>query len=247
MTCLCDTDRIRLLCRGAKHQHEFVATHARHGVDLVDHAAQPRGDAIQQLVARVMAERVVDELEAIEVEHQDGELLAVVLGVHHGLVETIVEQDAIGQSGERIVRRQVAQLVVRHFEAHGADRDHVLERLQLAAHHLLVVPLARQRARTLQDFDGLERLLQDQEFVRVAQPLEEVGPVIVRVRGADHHLHVRIGLPQVFDGLEPVPTRRHAHVDEGECEGMSVWQAPAGRSSHPGGLAGRTATRMRAA
>ncbi len=69
----------------AEHQHEFVAADARHGVDLAHDAAQARGDAVQQLVTRTMTQRIVDELEAIEVEHQHGELLRVALGMHDGL------------------------------------------------------------------------------------------------------------------------------------------------------------------
>jgi hypothetical protein len=42
------------------------------------------------------------------------------------------------------------------------------------------------------------------------------------VRGADDDLDVRIHGPQAFDRLQPVPARRHAHVDEGECKGAAA-------------------------
>ena len=157
-----DRGGVRLFRRRRQQQHELVAAHARDGVDLADHAAQSQRDAIQQLVAGVMAERIVDELEAIQVEHQHGELLAIAFRVHDRLVEAVIEQHAIGKSGQGIVRGDVSQLVVGGFQAHGAHRDHVFERMDLAAQHLLVVPLARERAGALQDLDGLEGLLEHQ-------------------------------------------------------------------------------------
>src|SRR5205807_3915623 len=73
-----------------------------------------------------------------------------------------------------------------------------------------------QRAGALQDLDRLEGLLDDDELVRVPEPCQQLQPVIVGVGGADDHLYLRVHLPQVFDGLEPVPPRWHAHVDEGD-------------------------------
>ena len=53
------------------HDDEFVAAHPRDGVGLAHQAAQAVGDDLQQLVAGVMAERVVDGLELVEVEMMD--------------------------------------------------------------------------------------------------------------------------------------------------------------------------------
>src|SRR6185437_9775889 len=41
-----------------------------------------------------------------------------------------------------------------------------------------------------------------------------IAPVIVGMRRADHYLHILVHRPQPLDRLEPVPARRHAHVDE---------------------------------
>ena len=92
----------------------------------------------------------------------------------------------------------------------------MLERFDLTAQHALVVPLACERVRALQDFDRLERLLQHQELVGQSEPLDEIRPVVVRVRGAHDDLDVRVRSPHALDGFEPVPTGRHAHVHE--CE-----------------------------
>ena len=54
-------------------QHgELVAAHARHGVARAQRRVQAPGDGLQQLIADLVAERVVDDLEAVEVEEQHG-------------------------------------------------------------------------------------------------------------------------------------------------------------------------------
>ena len=50
---------------------EFVAADACHSDVFVDAAAQPIGDALEQFVAVLVTERVVDRLEIIEVEIED--------------------------------------------------------------------------------------------------------------------------------------------------------------------------------
>ena len=58
-----------------KH-NEFVAAEARHRVAGAADPLQPPGDLHQQAVAGAVAEGVVDELEAVEVEEEHGEVAA---------------------------------------------------------------------------------------------------------------------------------------------------------------------------
>ena len=56
----------------ARDQHqELVAAPAEHVVRLADVAQQERGDFAQHAVAGLVAERVVDHLEAIDVDEDD--------------------------------------------------------------------------------------------------------------------------------------------------------------------------------
>ena len=79
----------------------------------------------QQLVAGAVAEAVVDELEVVDVEEHDGDL-----GVRprQRVAEAIEEQHAVGQAGQRVVQRLVADVV---FGAALLDRvgEDVRERL----------------------------------------------------------------------------------------------------------------------
>jgi hypothetical protein len=72
------------------------------------------GHALQQLVARVVAERVVDGLEAVEVDEHEGEAAVHARGIHHRLLEAVVQQDAVGQPRERIARGEVLGALLRH-------------------------------------------------------------------------------------------------------------------------------------
>ena len=59
-------------------------------------------DLAQQVVAGVVAEGVVDRLEAVEVEEQDG---AVAVRAGEGGLDALDERRAVGQPGQRVGER----------------------------------------------------------------------------------------------------------------------------------------------
>jgi hypothetical protein len=61
-------DRLGVLLQVGEQQQELVARRARQQVGGAHRLLQPDGEAAEQLVARGEAERVVDELEAVEPE-----------------------------------------------------------------------------------------------------------------------------------------------------------------------------------
>ena len=68
-----------------------------------------------------MAEGVVDDLEVIEVEKEDGEgALSVAAGALTGVPQPLDEADAIRKSGEAVVERVVAQLALDALRLDGA-------------------------------------------------------------------------------------------------------------------------------
>ena len=81
------------------------------------------GHLAQQLVARSMAQRIVHELEAVEIEEQGREqaLLAIVHAIDR-VLQALQELAAVGQAGERVMRRLMAQLAIgpRHALVIGA-------------------------------------------------------------------------------------------------------------------------------
>ena len=85
---------------------ELVAAEAGHQALGADRPDQGDGDLLQQRVAGVVAERVVDLLEAVEVhEHHGDDILAGSGG--QGGVQTGAEERPVGQTGEGVVQSLV--------------------------------------------------------------------------------------------------------------------------------------------
>ena len=70
---------------------------------------EPLGDFLQELVAGVVAERVVDHLELVDVEEEQRHLAAVAARARGGALELVVEILAVADLGERVELREVVQ------------------------------------------------------------------------------------------------------------------------------------------
>ena len=68
-----DRDRLVLVGEAVDQDAELVAAEAGDDVAGAQVGAQPRRDRPQQLVAGVVAEAVVDQLEVVEVEEEDAD------------------------------------------------------------------------------------------------------------------------------------------------------------------------------
>ena len=86
-----------------EHDAELVAADPRHGVDLAHAGAEPHRDLLEQEIARGMAEGVVDVLEAVEVEKQQGRHVAPAADAGDRLLEPLEQQNPVGQPGQRVV------------------------------------------------------------------------------------------------------------------------------------------------
>ncbi|MNY09015.1 hypothetical protein D3C86_1419040 [compost metagenome] len=106
----------------------------------------------------------------------------------------------------------------------GAFLDGLLQQGHFQCRVFGHLPFGGQCARHLADFDGIEGFFQNQQAIAQLQALVDVFPGIVGIGGAKRHLQLGIDLPQPFDGLQPVPARWHAHVDEGHGVGQVVGQ-----------------------
>ena len=89
---------------------ELVAAQARHGVARRAAPAQPVGHLAQQHVAGLVAEAVVDGLEAVEVDEQHGQRLAAALVAGQRLAQAVLHQAAVGQAGEGVVVGRLVEL-----------------------------------------------------------------------------------------------------------------------------------------
>ena len=96
-----------------EQDHELVAAEARRGVRGADAGGEARGGLAEQLVARGVAERVVDVLEHVEVDEEDRRLGLRARGAGEGVLEPVHEQQAVRQAGERVVERLVDRVLDR--------------------------------------------------------------------------------------------------------------------------------------
>ncbi len=101
---------------GVADDHEFVAAGARDEIALAKARADRLRGMDEHRVARRMAERVVDLLEAIEVDVEDDDALAGRRATRCALLEHPLEVHAIRQLGQKVMQRIVLDARARRFE-----------------------------------------------------------------------------------------------------------------------------------
>ena len=107
---------------------ELVPARARDEILLAYAAGEPCRDLEQQHVAGAVAKRVVDELEAVQVERQHADAVLQPPGVAQLGLKLALEQRAVRQPGKGILQCATAQLVLGRRAVKRA-RDHVRNRL----------------------------------------------------------------------------------------------------------------------
>ena len=149
-----------LVLDAVDEDHELVAAEAADLDRVAGEGGKPFGDGIDQAVADRMAERIVDALEVVEVEHGQAAAAVAVAG-RHRLGDQLVEIGAVRQAGQVVVARHGADLLLRldalrhvlegddaEFLAALAGRE--LEMLAVRKRNEdLAVPAFAQRARQL--------------------------------------------------------------------------------------------------
>ena len=149
----------------AEHERELVAADAIGGVAGAD-VAQDGGHAPQQRVAVRMAVAVVEELEVVEVDHDDAQRVAVARGRHEVAREVVLERALVGQVGEPVAARAAQRDAVAADERapadepeheRGAEQGGDDEQHDRAAH---VVQLAVEEAVVARDLEGVAAVRQ---------------------------------------------------------------------------------------
>src|SRR5208283_5038081 len=86
---------------------------ARDEIDGLDGSEQRLRHGAQQRIAHGMSERVIDLLEAIEVDAENGKLPAVLLAAFQLALQPVLELQAVRQTGEGVVMRDMLDLANR--------------------------------------------------------------------------------------------------------------------------------------
>jgi len=91
-----------------QYDDELVAAQAGDEIGFAHDLGQAAGDLAQQVIANLVAERVVDDLEAVEVEEHDRHLPLVAACLGQQLGKAHEQGEAVGQAGQCIVLGDVA-------------------------------------------------------------------------------------------------------------------------------------------
>src|SRR6202011_1821185 len=95
---------------------ELIAARPGDHVARVERLAQTRGDFTQDAVADAVTERVVDRLEPVEVDVEQGETAIVERRRFQYGVEALFEREAIRQAGQTVAMRRIEQLLLSALE-----------------------------------------------------------------------------------------------------------------------------------
>src|SRR5450759_1274180 len=128
-----------------QHDDEFVGAPARYGVGLTDDGLQPRRHVLEHVVRAAVPQQMVEIGEAVDVDVQQRDPPAAALGARQGLSEAVAEQGTIREPGQRVVK--------------GESLDELLRALTLGHVHddpdAAAYPLRRVEQRCRADRDPL--------------------------------------------------------------------------------------------
>ena len=118
-------------------QRKFIAAEPRRGVGLPHLGRQPYRGRGQQLVADAVAHRVVGDLEIVQIHEQHAGRRPVTPSPGERVGGTVLEQQPVGQPGQRVVKSPVLQLILQL-----ALLGHVPHRQDQAAHRVVAAQIA---------------------------------------------------------------------------------------------------------
>src|SRR3954452_21695145 len=104
---------------------ELLAAVATDHVDLADLIADPVGDLHHHRVAHLVAVGIVDLLEQVEVEHQDGQRAVEPAGTLDFSTQGCLEEPVVAETGEAVGDRQALRLLM---QQHVVESDRGLTR-----------------------------------------------------------------------------------------------------------------------
>ena len=179
---VCDRDRVFGAVDVLDDHRKFITAEARDRVGAAQRPGEQFADGLDQLVAGLVAERVVHQLEIVDIDQHQRDRLAVPVCTDQRVFESVREQQAVRQVGQRIAVGEQLDLAFRHHA--GDNRFHAV---------LEYRPL-----------DGLGDVVDRTDIVGAL----DRGIVI---QAGDHH-HRDVGMPLVLDllaGRKAVDTGHH--------------------------------------
>jgi hypothetical protein len=106
---------------------KFVAVEAGDHLGVADGRGDPSGDGFQKLVAELVAEHVVDALEAVEIDDVQREDAIATASARDLAAEAVAQERAIGKVGQRVVMGQMQEVALGPLAVGDVERgsEHV--------------------------------------------------------------------------------------------------------------------------
>ena len=82
--------------------------HPRHHVMLAHRCLKSIGDGDQEIIPDMVPKAVIDQFEPVQIKKRDRQALLIVLSVDEGGFKAFAEQRAIGEAGQCIMGRLIA-------------------------------------------------------------------------------------------------------------------------------------------
>ncbi len=101
---------------------KLVAAESAHRIFAAHGLGQATRHDAQQTVADMMAQRVIDEFEAVQIDEQHSHLLAGRTRLPQRLAQTLLAQRAVGQLGQHIVVGQKVDALFVRFTVGNVNR-----------------------------------------------------------------------------------------------------------------------------
>ena len=98
---------IRAAGRLLQNHGKLVSPGSSHSIGTANPCGADLGNVLEHEVANVMAQRIVDLLEVVEINQEQGGLRSRAAGALHGVGEPVLKEPAIGQAGQLVMQGEM--------------------------------------------------------------------------------------------------------------------------------------------
>src|SRR5439155_2450362 len=95
-----------------RQYRELVSAKPRYRVRLPQCRCQAQRDLLQEQIANVVTERIVDFLESVHIHDEQHQLLSFPMCDRDALTQPVIEQGSVWQTGQRIVKGLIFERIL---------------------------------------------------------------------------------------------------------------------------------------
>jgi hypothetical protein len=93
-----------------KDKDKLIPPQPGHGVGLTALPLQPLGYLLEQVIADIMPQSIVDGFKFVQIEKEDSHPRPMPVRFTHRLVESIAKEQPVGQAGQAVMMGQLVEM-----------------------------------------------------------------------------------------------------------------------------------------